>query len=58
MSSPVAPAFQPAAEGRIPGLAVAVAIIAVVVFATVWIHRNDAIPAEDTVVAPSPSSMF
>ena len=58
MSSPAAPALQPAAEGRISGLSIAVAIIAAVIFATVWIHRNDVIVADDTAVVPSPSSMF
>jgi len=58
MSSPVAPAFQPAASGRFPALPIAVAIIAAFVFTTVWIHRSDVIVADDTAVTPSPSSMF
>ena len=58
MSAIYMPAARPVSTSRFLVLAIPALLLAAAILSTTWIDRSNSIPAEDTAVEPSPSSMF
>jgi len=58
MSAIFVPAVQPVSTSRFLVLAIPALLVVGAIMSTAWIDRSSSIAVEDTVVEPSPSSMF